>query len=91
MPSVKIANVFNSKKSEGQITLKGRKEGSIYQRKRDRERRKEGRKGERENGLVIRNIYFSAGGLAQPDEFTKKVIQSLLKSGISHHEFGLAR
>ena len=41
--------VFNSKKSEGQITLKGRKEGSIYQRKRDRERRKEGRKGEREN------------------------------------------
>ena len=40
--------VFNSKKSEGQITLKGRKEGSIYQRKRDRRRREEERKGGRE-------------------------------------------
>ena len=44
----KKTKAFNSKKSEGQITLKGRKEGSIYQRKRDRRRREEGRKGGRE-------------------------------------------
>ena len=42
------AKVFNSKKSEGHITLKGRKERSIYQRKRDRRRIDEGRKGGRE-------------------------------------------
>ena len=45
---IEIPAVFNNKKSEGQITLKRRKEGSIYQRKRDRKRRNEGRKGERE-------------------------------------------
>ena len=44
-----LGEVFDSKKSEGQITLKRRKEGSIYQRKRDRRRIKEERKGEREN------------------------------------------
>ena len=46
---LKASNEFNNGKSERQITLKSRKEGSIYQRKRDR-RRKGEKKGDRRGG-----------------------------------------